>query len=254
MASDKNGNKKHKCSCGRAFRHAISLKRHQKVAGCDPVVEEVQELVVEAVAEVAELEVARAEITAIQVAAWQRERGFIAPEPPKQPLVDWDAVRRTSEDFIDFLHESKNGAVGFFSNVVYLGARLGLFGMVIMAMGWVVLSGRLMATPAAAANTQHATLAAQTVVENFLQTAQLKQYGRARSFLTTSAQQSVTASQLEQMMAGLPLNQTPEHWNAELETAGRAKVTVHRAGVDEVYTLVQENHGWSLCSVSVSRG
>ncbi len=26
----------HKCSCGRTFRHGISLKRHQKVSGCAP--------------------------------------------------------------------------------------------------------------------------------------------------------------------------------------------------------------------------
>lgn len=28
--------KKHECSCGRSFRHAISLKRHQNVTGCAP--------------------------------------------------------------------------------------------------------------------------------------------------------------------------------------------------------------------------
>lgn len=254
MASDNNGNKKHKCSCGRAFRHAISLKRHQKVAGCDPIVVELTpEPVVEPASEAVEQEYARAEITAIQVAAWQRERGFVEPEAPKQPLIDWELVRRTSEDFVDFLHESKKSTVNFCSNLVYLGARLSIFGMVLMAMGWVVLSGRLLATPASAENTHHATLAAQTVVENFLQTAQLRQYGRACSFLTSNAQKSVSPSQLEKMIGGLPLDQAPQQWSSQLESDGRARVTVHRAGANEVYTLVQENHGWSLCSVEVSR-
>ena len=61
-----NGNaKKHKCSCGRAFRHAISLKRHQKVAGCEAAPEVEAEVAAPAeAAPVEEEAVARAEITA----------------------------------------------------------------------------------------------------------------------------------------------------------------------------------------------
>lgn len=253
MASDNNGNKKHKCSCGRAFRHAISLKRHQKVAGCDPAEEAAPE-VAEVAVEASQDEVLKAEITAQQVAAWQRQRGFVAPVAPKKPLIDWEAVQDLGEQFVDFLHESKTNAASALSNLLHVGARLSLFGMVVGLVGWALLSGNLLASPAAAQNIQHPELAAQTVVENFLQTTELKQYERARTFLASSTRPSVSAAQLEAMFAGLNLSQTPQSWDAELDNDGRsAKVTVHRGSSNEVYTLVQDTNGWGLCSVSISR-
>ena len=259
MASAKKS-QKHKCSCGRTFRHAISLKRHRNVAGCEEVVSEVA---AETVTEACQPEAPAptdTKITAEQIASWQAQTGFqkrpeaVAPVT-NTPKIDWNLVLRNAESLIDSLHSLRADLAQGISSAIIIGGRFALFAAVLVSFGWVLLRGGSLLPASGTQNNPGADrIAAQTVVENFLQTAQLNQYQRAMEFIAPSARRSITAYQLETMFNGLPLDQSPESCVAQLSDDGsKAQVVITRAGADETYTLVSDCHGWGLASVSVTR-
>ena len=283
--------KKHKCSCGRSFRHAISLKRHQNVTGCAPA-EDGEEAAVapEApAAPAANEEKAPAKpakpaarrkpstpsakpapvqddrtivITPELVAAWQEQTGFhhrpravvdsIAPQP-SAPKVDWVALAQTGKEFADFCGEVRNGAVSTAKNTLFFLSRAVLFCSVVLVTGWLLVSSVSASSAHSTDRTGQAELAAQSVVQNFLQNAKLNHYSRARRLLAPGARESVTAQQLQMMFNSLPLDVAPTAWSTELSDNGKAAtVVVRRDGMNEVYTLVHGETGWGLASVAVA--
>ena len=282
--------KKHKCSCGRSFRHAISLKRHQNVTGCAPAeAGEEAAAAPEAPAAVATEEksaekpaksAARRKssapkakpapaqddrtivITPELVAAWQEQTGFqhrpravvdaIAPQP-SAPKVDWVALAQTGKEFASFCGEVKNGAVSTAKSTLLFLSRAVLFCSVVLVTGWLLVSSVSASSAHSTDRAGHAQLAAQSVVQNFLQNAKLNHYNRARRLLAPGARESVTSQQLQMMFNSLPLDVAPTAWSTELSNDGKAAtVVVRRDGMNEVYTLVHGETGWGLASVAVA--
>jgi hypothetical protein len=259
----------HKCSCGRTFRHGISLKRHQKVSGC-PEMEGSVEIVTASLAPIAAPPIVEATddesgpvvITAQQIARWQEQKNFHPGAPLAAPAprasIDWEALRATGLEFVSFAAEQVSSAGRFGASMAQLAARFTLFGGFVVALGWLLLFGvseTLSAAPASAVDRADAAeLAARSTVNSFLQTAQLDQYDRARDFLAAKTRDSVSAAELRAMFSNLPIAQAPESISSDLEQNGRvARVTVVRGGSAEVYTLVQEAQGWGLASVAIRR-
>jgi hypothetical protein len=261
----------HKCSCGRTFRHGISLKRHQKVSGCAVTDEPIEVaapapiVAPEPVAPAAETfsdESGSVVITAQQIARWQEQKNArpapaIAPAPPSIS-IDWTGVRATCVEFVNFTGEQFCALSRVVGWVAALGARFTLFSAFVAALGWVILVGiseDISAAPTTALDrAQAAEMAARSTVTSFLQTAQLNQFERARDFLASKTRETVSANDLRSMFSKLPLNETPQTVTSTLEQQGRvAKITVVRGGAAEVYTLVQEAQGWGLASVAVRR-
>lgn len=268
----------HKCSCGRTFRHGISLKRHQKVSGCAE-----SETAVQAIAPAAAPAPAPAlapivapepvapagdfgdesgpvVITAAQIARWQEQKNALPAAAPAAPAlsIDWAGVRGTCVEFAHFTGEQFCNLGRVVGWVASLGARFTIFSAFVAALGWVILFGiskDLSATPGTGVDgAQAAEMAARSTVNSFLQTAQLNQFERARDLLASQTRQTVSANDLRALMATLPLDQAPETVTSALEHDGRvAKVTVVRNGAAEVYTLVQDAQGWGLASVSLRR-
>ena len=266
--------KKHKCSCGRSFRHAISLKRHQNVTGCKPLEDaptleassevESSDAKIEAAASApVEVEDSRTiVITPELVASWQEQTGFqtrssvIDQIPPrrKMPEIDWVAVGKTGKEFCEFLGEVKTGTVKVGKSALSFIARTALFLSVLSFSAWMLVSSVSAKDATQAVDSDsRSQLAAQHVVADFLQNARLNQYDRARRLLAPTARQSVTVDQLQVMMNSLPLNHAPNHWKTELSTDRQeARVILARDGLKETYTLVHSDTGWGLTSVSVA--
>lgn len=294
----------HKCSCGRTFRHGISLKRHQKVSGCAPS-EAAAEAVLPVVAALAAAETPESApskpalptakksvttgiapilapapvsstpddfgdesgtvvITAQQIARWQAEKNGSpvadVEEAPAAPLlnIDWDGVKGTCAEFVSFAGEQFSGMGRVAGSLLSLGARFTVFSGFVALLGYIILFGisqDLSAAPVTSVDrTEAAEMAARSTVNSFLQTAQLDQFDRARGFLTSKTRETVSAGDLRAMFSSLPLNETPVAVSSELQQDGRvARVTLVREGKAEVYTLVQEQQGWSLASVSIRR-
>ena len=281
--------KKHKCSCGRTFRHAISLKRHQNVTGCGPAEDNESPAAAEPVAAAtaeekpatnpakpavrrrataSKTEPAPAQddrtivITPELVAAWQEQTGFqhrpravvdsIAPQPAA-PKVDWVALAQTGKEFANFCGEVKNGAVLTAKNTLLFLSRAVLFCSVVLCTGWLLVSSVSASSAHSTDRVGHAELAAQSVVQNFLQNAKLNHYNRARRLLAPGARESVTPQQLQMMFNSLPLDVAPTAWSTKLSKDGKAAtVVVRRDGMNEVYTLVHGETGWGLASVAVA--
>ncbi len=267
----------HRCSCGRTFRHGISLKRHQKVSGC--VEAEASSVEVKAalapIAAVApkkeaapllswesEDSPATVVVTAQQIAIWQKEKLLpeaVAPTAQEGSLrVDWTALKATGLDFVDFTVEQFSSLGRVVGSMAGLGARFTLFGGFLVALGWVLLFGLSQDLSAAPSNSvgqrEAARLSAESTVSSFLQTSRMGQFDRARAYLSEKTQRTVSADDLQQMFSKLPITETPAGISAGLEQSDQvAKVTVQRSGQAEVYTLVREAHGWGLASVSVQR-
>ena len=264
----------HRCSCGRTFRHGISLKRHQKVSGCaeaevsavevkapsSPVVQ------TKAPAPLLSWEDETAPVTMVvtaqQIALWQKEK--LVPETVSSPQetgsvqIDWSALQATGLEFVDFAGEQFSRLGRLLGSVAGVGARFTLFGGFLVALGWVLLFGLSQDLSAAPSNSvdqrEAARLSAQSTISSFLQTSRMGQYDRARAYLSEKTRGTVSASDLQQMFSKLPITESPSGISAELEQSDQvAKVTVQRAGQAEVYTLVRESHGWGLASVSVVR-
>lgn len=261
----------HRCSCGRTFRHGISLKRHQKVSGCaelevslevaaptktvstaKPVVENTQEEIFQSATVV---------VTAQQIAAWQKEKMLqTVPVEVAQPApsIDWNALKETTLDFAEFAVDQFHAFSRAAGSLLGLGARFTLFGGFLIALGWTLLFGISTGLSAAPSNgldqQESARLSAESTVSSFLQTSRLGQFERARGYLSSQTRGTVSASDLRQMFSKLPIRETPSSISAELEQADQvAKVSVHRSGQVEVYTLVRETQGWGLASVAVRR-
>ena len=279
--------KKHKCSCGRSFRHAISLKRHQNVTGCEaaPIEEaaDVSEATPDADKVAAKSPKAKAKkskskpakpapvveddrtivITPELVAAWQQQTGFnrrptsvvdtIAP-PPAKAEVDWVALAQTGKEFVEFCGEVKSATVSGVKGFLLLVSRAVLLCAVVSFAGWCLVSGvSASVTVDNSSDSGRTQLAAQTLVQDFLQNAKLNQYDRARSLLAPGARESVSKNQLQLMLNSLPLNHTPSAWNTELSSDGlTARVIVSRDGLNEVYTVVRSDAGWGLASVAIA--
>lgn len=276
--------KKHECSCGRSFRHAISLKRHQNVTGCASV-EEV-EVEVELAPEPKRQESPKAAaprrkapaapapspeqddrtivITPELVAAWQEQTGFnrravpvvdtIAPRPaaPKKE-IDWVAVLRTAKDFAAFCSEVKAGTVSGLRTLTTMLAKASFFVAVVIMSGWFLVTTVSASVSTDTDQTAKEEIACQTLVIDFLQNARLNQYQRAHNLLTPDAQRSVSAAKLQMMLNSLPLNQQPSQCTTRLSRDGEsAQVVLTRSGLQEVYTLVRSDEGWGLASVSVA--
>jgi hypothetical protein len=276
--------KKHKCSCGRTFRHAISLKRHQNVTGCESAPEDASETEVpDANNEAQTAKVTRQTgtkatatrrpaapveddrtivITPELVAAWQEQTGFnrrpnrvvdTIPAKPQAPAIDWVGVANTGKEFYQFCGDVKRTAVAGTKSLLLVLSRAVLFCSVLTLAGWFLVTNVSASANSENDNTRRSQLAAQTVVQDFLQNAKLNQYQRARQLLAPGPRKSVSAEQLQLMFNSLPLNHTPTGWKTELSSDGRsAWVTVARDGVNEVYSLVHGDTGWGLASVSIA--
>lgn len=269
----------HKCSCGRTFRHGISLKRHQKVSGCEgaetavasetaPTASPVELVAPEPVPVPALALKASFEkpeptvITAQQIALWQEQKnGDSSSEGTLTGTalsIDWDGVKQTCQEFVTFSSQQftlMGKALGW---ALQLGARCVVFTGFLITLGYLVLFGisqDISASPAGSLDrAKAAEMAASSTVNSFLQTAQLQQFERAKTFLAQETRKTVSTQELQAMLARLPLQQAPESVSSALEQEGRvAKVTVVRAGSAEVYTLVQEAQGWGLASVALRR-
>lgn len=282
--------KKHKCSCGRSFRHAISLKRHQNVTGCAPADEAEAPEAPEAAAPSPAAEntpkksskksakkAAKATkaakrppvqddrtivITPELVAAWQEQTGFnqrpsvvdsIAPPKPAAPKVDWVALAKTGQEFVSFCGDVKSGAMTTARTTLLFLSRAVLFCSVVLVTGWLLVTSVSASSAHSTDTVGRAELAAQSVVETFLQNAKLNQYNRARRLLAPGARESVSAQQLQMMFNSLPLKVAPTAWSTDLSDDGhKATVVVQRDGMNEVYTLVHSEAGWGLASVAVA--
>ena len=269
--------KKHKCSCGRSFRHAISLKRHQNVTGCTSESETKEDAPAlqakpakSAAAAPSPSPVPPAAeddrtivITPELVAAWQQQTGFqrrggcfVDNLPEKQPAaskIDWVAVAHTSKAFLKFCGEVQSGAFRIVQNAVVVAGRSAIFVSVVLLTGWLMITGVSASDTSSIDEVGRSQLAAQTLVQDFLQNARLNQYRRAHNLLAPGPRESVTPDQLKMMFNSLPLNQSPSAWNTEISSdMETARVTVTRAGVQEVYTVVLSDGGWGLASVSVA--
>jgi hypothetical protein len=261
--------KKHKCSCGRSFRHAISLKRHQNVTGCKSAPAETAEEVGNEKAKalpvtpsVPEEDDRTIVITPELVAAWQEQTGFHNRRPsvvdslperqPAKPKVDWVAVAQTSKAFYGFCGEVRTGTFRFIQNLAVVLGRSALFVSVIALTGWLMITGVSASDSTSIDEIGRSQLAAQTLVQDFLQSARLNQYSRAHNLLAPGPKASVTPDQLKIMFNSLPLNESPQAWNTQIDNDEKtARVIVTRAGVHEVYTVVLSNDGWGLASVSI---
>lgn len=262
----------HKCSCGRTFRHGISLKRHQKVSGCaeSAVTVEAAPAVAATIAPISAPQPAESfgdesgsvVITAQQIARWQQQKNLrpsAAPAPAAPAIrVDWAGVRGTCVEFASFTGEQFSNLGRILGWVAGVGVRFTIFTGFVVVLGYAILFGisrDLSAAPTTAVDrAQAAEMAARSTVNSFLQTAQLNQFDRARDFLACKTRETVSSNDLKSMFATLPLRQAPESVKSVLEQDGRvAKVTVVRNGAAEIYTLVQEANGWGLASVSVRR-
>ncbi len=252
MASDTNKNQ-HECSCGRTFRHNISLKRHQKVAGCEELVERVASPQVQRKA-VQEEEAATQIVTASQIAEWQAKVN-VPTSTDDTGSIDWETLRATAEEFVDFLHQTAATAGQRLGTLAQVGLRFTLFGGFLVALGWVLLFGisqDLAAAPAHTSNADQALqLQAQSTVNSFLQTLQLRQYDRAHSYLSAKARTSVSSSDLESLAQSLNLNISAKGSTTNLTQSGLvAEVNVRRGSSNHKFTLIQESQGWSVASVS----
>lgn len=295
MNSAANENQ-HRCSCGRTFRHGISLKRHQKVSGCAPaeaaaglgavadlpakekpdppaaagsvrrggIAPIVAPTPLSAADDSREDESGSVTVTAAQIARWQAEKNgcfeSVAGEEETASVrsVDWDRVRASCADFVDFAGDQFLGMGRAAGWLLGLGARFTLFSGFVAVLGYVILFGisqDLSAAPVTSLDrSESAEMAARSTVNSFLQTARLAQFERARDFLTSKARESVSATDLRAMLHQLPLDSAPLSVSSQLEQDGRvARVVVTRDGRAEVYTLVQEAQGWGLASVSLRR-
>lgn len=261
--------KKHECSCGRSFRHAISLKRHQNVTGCSAVaaatetaaVKEETPIVVAAPVVEDDRTIV---ITPELVAAWQEQTGFhqrrgsvvdSLPErqAPSAPKVDWKAVAETGREFGSFCEEVGRGAVRSAQSLLLVLGRGALFMGVVVLTGWLMITGVSASDSPSVDEVGRSQLAAQTLVQDFLQNARLGQYSRAQRLLAPGARDSVSTDQLRDMFVSLPLNVSPESWDTQISHDCRtAKVMVHRAGSTEVYTVVMSQAGWGLASVNIT--
>lgn len=266
----------HRCSCGRTFRHGISLKRHQKVSGCaqaevpaepqtgSPKPAPADSSLAHPTAPLAGEALSPTPtviVTAEQIARWQKEKMVdpcqAANSEPRR-AVDWEAFRETALDFAEFSVDCAHTTGRALGSMLLVAARFALFGTFLVALGWVLLFGistDLLAAPSHGLTpTQSARLAAESTVTSFLQTSRLGQLERARGYLSVQVRDTVSAGELRQLLDSLPLNVHPEQVSAELEQSDQvAKVTVHRCGQAEVYTLVRESRGWGLASVALRR-
>jgi hypothetical protein len=259
----------HKCSCGRTFRHGISLKRHQKVSGCvesEAAIEAPAAAVIAPICAPAAIdfedETGSVAITAQQIARWQEQKNGRPTDAVSQAVpsvsIDWDGVKTTSLEFVNFAGVQFGNLGRLVGRMAQLGARFTLFGGFVIGLGWLLLFGisqDLSAAPTTAVDRAAAAeMTARSTVNSFLQTAQLNQFDRARDFLAAKTRKSVSATDLRAMFANLPLDEAPQTVTSALEQEGRvAKVTVVRNGAAEVYTLVQESQGWGLASVAVRK-
>ncbi|MFA7480883.1 MAG: C2H2-type zinc finger protein [Vulcanimicrobiota bacterium] len=267
--------KKHKCSCGRSFRHAISLKRHQNVTGCsgegsDEATAPAEAEAVKEAAKVAPTPAAASQqddrtvvITPELVAAWQQQTGFQARRgsvvdslPEAQPAatqIDWVAVGQTSKAFLQFCGEVQSATFRAMRSALLVVGRSALFLSVILLTGWLMITGVSASDTASIDEIGRSQLAAQTLVQDFLQNARLNQYKRAHDLLAPGARQSVTPDQLKIMFNSLPLNESPTTWSTDIsKDLSTAQVTVTRAGLQEVYTVVLGDGGWGVSSVSIA--
>lgn len=291
--------RKHECSCGRSFRHAISLKRHQNVTGCAPSVDgesaaepkapkievefpvpvekEVPALAPEPVkvkpvpvaspttAPVREVADDRTVvITPELVAAWQAQTGFqrrsvpvvdrIAPpvSSPKKE-IDWAKLAGTTMEFVEFCGEVKSQAVSGVRGVLTVLAKASFFCAVMLMSGWFMVTTVSASVSVDSNDVAKQEIAAQTLVVDFLQNARLNQYQRAHDLLAPQAKASVSTQQLQMMLNSLPLNHQPSACQTSLGRDGRtAQVVLTRDGANEVYTLLRDENGWGLSSVSVA--
>lgn len=263
---------KHQCSCGRTFRHEISLKRHQKVSGC--VVAEVelevaslaQELKVgdqQAVRLAAEdMNACFRPITAHQIALWQEQKNIdLADYEPeaKQTIwqrIDWLQVQTVSLEFAAFSCQKFSSLAKFLGYTTQLVARCTLFGAFLIGLGWLCilgLSSGLSATPASASERSALSeLSARSTVTSFLQTAALGQYDRAYDYLADEVKSSISAQDIAKTIKSLSLSSAPQKISSKITSNGQlAKVTISRGDTSEIYTLAKEERGWGLTSVAI---
>ena len=184
--------KKHKCSCGRSFRHAISLKRHQNVTGCTSESETKEDAPAlqakpakSAAAAPSPSPVPPAAeddrtivITPELVAAWQQQTGFqrrggcfVDNLPEKQPAaskIDWVAVAHTSKAFLKFCGEVQSGAFRIVQNAVVVAGRSAIFVSVVLLTGWLMITGVSASDTSSIDEVGRSQLAAQTLVQDFL--------------------------------------------------------------------------------------
>ena len=261
--------KKHKCSCGRSFRHAISLKRHQNVTGCAPADAAAgEEKVSRQSADDVTSEVVEAkpkppiEITPEVVACWQEQTGFnrtsvvdTIPQKAAKAQIDWLALAATTKAFIEFCGELQSNALRTTKSAVVVLGRSAIFFAAVILSGWLLVTSVSASGHVTAAHntTEHDRVAAQTVVADFLQHAKLNHYTRAHALLTPDARHSVSPGQLQYMMNSLPIHQKPAACTTQVSDNGeKAQVTLKRDGQKEVYRLTKTQAGWGLSSVAVA--
>lgn len=253
--------KSHKCSCGRSFRHAVSLRRHREVSGCgehseDLAADRVDTAAAKEIAEVAAFvpnNVANETVVSPTILRDTEELEEFAPTF-SVPSIDWSRVADDTMFVLGRLYGAREYLTSSLRGVLSTSARVGLFLSVLFFSGWfVVSSASAQPVQPVAYQAEASQLAAESVIESFLENAELHQYHRAHDLLTPSARTTVTPNQLALMLSGLPLAQSPERWSSELTDDGQqARVTITRGGANEVYTLVNRRSGWGLASIAVS--
>lgn len=261
---------KHQCSCGRTFRHEISLKRHQKVSGCAVAEVELDSLSQEPKVEDYQAVSLTTEdsntcfqpITAQQIALWQEQKNIdLASYNPeaKQTAwqkIDWVQVQAISLEFAAFGCQKFSSLAKFLGYTAQLVTRCTLFGAFLIGLGWLCvfgLSSGLSATPASASERSAlAELSARSTVTSFLQTAALGQYDRAYDYLADDVKSSVSAHDIATTIKSLSLSSAPQKISSSLSSDGRlAKITISRGDINEIYTLSREERGWGLTSVAI---
>ncbi len=265
---------KHECSCGRSFRHAISLRRHQNVTGCAAKVETQESQPSKAACESIDLapiaaptagptpptsesapgqpapKVERSPITVEQMAEWQRRW-------ENQPVSLQQSLNELGKETKENLKTCALGACQAASGLRWLatvGARFAVFVALVAVLGWSVLFGlsrHLEAAPAPVSQQVAMELTARTMVEDLLTLGRVGQFQKAHTLLTPSTRERIDSVRLAAVLNGLPLHQSPSSYRVQTVNAQTIEVTVLRANALEVYTVSRHQAGWGLSGISV---
>lgn len=268
----------HQCSCGRTFRHGISLKRHQKVSGCAALTDDIKapvedtrpitptvsepKLIQEKVSITTHSSPAQpSPITAQQIALWQQEKN---PVPLTEPSITswWDSIDHEAmrEQFFNTLATCSHAASAFtqtLGSFISLGARFVLFGAFLCGLSWLCLFGistKLSAAPTTVQDSAKlAQMAASSTVHGFLQTVRLGQYERAHDYLAPAIQSSVSVDKLRSLTGNLCSHLAAQDVSTTIDSQGHfATVTIFRRSQTETYTLIDNQGSWALSEIAVS--